>query len=242
MAAKKEKRPCKAIARQTGKPCRRPAEPGSDYCIFHGGGNQNAKGHGRPKGTPKSPNAGGPAWGNLNNLRHGAYSARLKPEALALFESIFDEYMADVVNPSATDRKALQRLAILEAKWQMAVTGNDEVPAEAVETIHRLLHRELKTLQVTRESKDSRSTGTTPAEVIAAIMMRVQERRTLMSTKRIAATDDDEQVIDAEFEETPVQADEPADDQVDAPPDDDQADDQAVEAQVDGDEMLSWWQ
>ncbi len=48
-------------------------------------------------------------------------------------------------------------------------------PPDALDILHRLLHRELKALQVTRESKDtSLSTGNSPAEVVAALFMKAQ--------------------------------------------------------------------
>ena len=178
--------------------------------------------------------------GSANAMTHGAYTPKMPEKQQALCDIVLAQYMRDVVNPSETDKMALERAAMLEAKVRFAL-ADETTPVLVLDILHRILHRELKTLQVTRESKDSRSTGTTPAEVIAAIMMKVQERRTLISTKRITAKDDDERVIDAEFEETPVPAEDPAEDQVEETPDDDQADDQAVEAQADGDDVLKWW-
>lgn len=171
----KVKRICKGNSRRTGLPCRNKAVPGSDYCKFHGGGALGNRGGGR-KGQRKPPGSGGPPpKGNVNGMKHGAYSTRLPPDEQGVFEKYLAEYLEDVPNPSVTDRRALERLAILETKWHVAVTIG--APADALDVLHRLLHRELKALQVTRESKDTaRTSGTTPAEVMAALLMRVKER------------------------------------------------------------------
>jgi hypothetical protein len=182
------KRQCKGTSHQTGNRCRCKAVPGSDYCIFHGGGALGNKG-GAKKGHKKVPGSGGPPpLGNTNGITHGAYSSRLPPEERPIFERHLEEYLADVPNPSVTDRHALERLAILETKWQVAVTQG--APPDALDILHRLLHRELKALQVTRESKDTaRTSGTTPAEVMASLLLRVRERAALPAP----------QVVDAEF-------------------------------------------
>jgi hypothetical protein len=203
---KKEKRICKGMSRLKNRPCRNEAVPGSDYCKFHGGGSVGGPGgKGRPKGSPKPAGAGGPAIGNTSGLRHGAYSSKLPPEEREVFEEILEAYLADVPNPSVTDRRALERLAILETKWQVAVTQG--APADALDVLHRLLHRELKALQVTRESKDTaRTSGTTPAEVVASLLLKIRERQALLPTPVAQA-----QVIDAEMVEV-GDADEPQED------------------------------
>jgi len=154
--------------------------PGSNYCIFHGGGALGNSG-GAKKGHKKVPGSGGPPpLGNTNGLRHGAYSSRLPKEEVPLYEEILEGYLRDVPNPSVTDRRALERLAILETKWQVAVTTAG-TPADALDVLHRLLHRELKALQVTRESKDTaRTSGTTPAEVVASLLLKIRERQALL--------------------------------------------------------------
>ena len=172
-----EKR-CKGICRHTGEPCKRRAELGSDYCWYHGAqalGNMGGKGV--PKGTPKPLGAGGPPpRGNTHAMTHGAYTQKLPAAQVSFFEEILAEYMGDVPNPSATDRRGLVRLAMYEAKL-LFVLGTEEPPIAALDVLHRHLHRELKALNVTRETKETSSTGTSPAEVIAAIMVKVAERR-----------------------------------------------------------------
>jgi len=184
---------CQGKKRSTGEPCGNWAFKGSDYCMFHGAqalGNKGGKG--RPKGSPKPPGAGGPATGNTSGIRHGAYSSRLPPEERPIYEELLEAYLADVPNPSVTDRRALERLAILETKWQVAVTSG--APADALDVLHRLLHRELKALQVTRESKDTaRTSGTTPAEVVASLLLKIRERQGMLPLPAEPV-----QVIDAE--------------------------------------------
>ena len=179
---KKDDVRCKATRRSAehwGEPCKNRPVAGSDYCKFHGGASVGKKtGKGRPKGSPKPEGAGGRPFGNQNALKHGAFSTRLLPDEQPAYEHFLEEYLSDVPNPSVTDRRALERLAVLEAKWHMAVMKN--APGEALETLQRLLHRELKVLQVTRESKESRQgTGNTPAEIMATLLMAVAERTSL---------------------------------------------------------------
>jgi hypothetical protein len=198
---------CRGKKRSTGEPCGNWAFPGSDYCMFHGAqalGNKGGKG--RPKGSPKPAGSGGPPpTDNTNSIRHGAYSSKLPPEEREVFEQILEAYLADVPNPSVTDRRALERLAILETKWQVAVTQG--APADALDVLHRLLHRELKALQVTRESKDTaRASGTTPAEVVASLLLKIRDRQGMLPVSAAQA-----QVIDAEMvEERQVDGDDDA--------------------------------
>ena len=197
-------RRCKGTSRRTGEPCKNRAFKGSDYCRFHGAqalGNKGGKG--RPKGSPKPPGSGGPPpKGNTNALKHGAYSSHLPPEQRPLFEEILADYMTDVSNPSATDRRTLIRLAIYETKLLYAV--QDNAPSDALDMLDRLLNRNLKALQVTRESKEtSRTTGATPAEVMGALLARVRERGLLPAPVPVEAEVIDVEVVEVEADDTP---------------------------------------
>jgi len=200
---KAEKRQCKGTSRQSGNRCRNHAVPGSDYCKFHGGG---AVGHkkagGRRKGSSKPPGSGGPPpKGNTNGWKHGAYSAHLPPEQRSLFEEILADYMTDVPNPSATDRRTLIRLAIYETKLLFAVQEN--APSDALDMLDRLLNRNLKALQVTRESKETtRTTGATPAEVMGALLGRMRERGMLPAPVQAEAEVIDVEVTEVETDDT----------------------------------------
>jgi hypothetical protein len=198
MAAEKRRR-CKATSRQSGERCKNKAVRGSDYCRLHGGGAVGNKGgKGVPKGTPKPPGAGGPPpRGNTNALKHGAYSSHLPPEQRPLFEEILADYMTDVPNPSATDRRTLIRLAIYETKLLYAV--QDNAPSDALDMLDRLLNRNLKALQVTRESKETtRTTGATPAEVMGALLARVRERGLLPAPVPVEADVIDVEVVEVQ--------------------------------------------
>ena len=194
---------CKATTKSTGQRCGNPAVTGYDVCRLHGANAKNRGG--RKKGCDNSKSRmGGAPKGNTNGVRHGVYSTRLPPEERELFEQHLEQYLADVPNPSVTDRHALERLAILETKWQVAVTQG--APADALDVLHRLLHRELKALQVTRESKDTaRTSGTTPAEVMAALLMKVRERAALAAPQPMEA-----EVIDVDAVEVQESGDDDA--------------------------------
>ena len=199
MAAVKKR--CKGTSRRTGEPCKNRAFKGSDYCQFHGAQALGNKG-GAKKGTPKPPGAGGPPpKGSTNALKHGAYSTRLPPDEQPIYEAYLEEYLDDVPNPSVTDRRALERLAILETKWHVAVTIG--ATAHSLDLLHRLLPRELKALQVTRESKDTaRTTGATPAEVMGALLARVRERGMLPAPPPEEAEVINVEVVEVEPDDT----------------------------------------
>ena len=188
-------RQCKARAKHSGERCNNPAVAGYEVCRMHGANPKNRGGS--QKGRKKPEGSGGPAFGNSNARKHGAYSAKLPPDERKLFEQNLEQYLSDVPNPSVTDRRALERLAILETKWQVAVTQG--APPDALDTLHRLLHRELKALQVTRESKDTaRTSGTTPAEVMAALIAKVRERGALPPPQPVQAEIIDAEVVEVE--------------------------------------------
>ncbi len=195
---KAKKKICKGFRRSAGhkgEPCKMRAVEGSDYCKYHGGGAVGKKtGKGRPKGSPKPKGSNSFKKGHTKSIKHGAYSPRLLPEEQPIYEAYLDEYMKDVQNPSVTDRRALERLAVLETKWHTAVTQGAQ--PDALDILHRLLHRELKALQVTRESKDNTNlTGNSPAEVVAALLMKV---RAVDEPRQVNALEHDPDVIDVE--------------------------------------------
>jgi len=193
-------RQCKSRAKHSGEQCKNPAVAGYEVCRMHGANPKNRGG--TPKGRKKPEGSGGRPFGNSNARKHGAYSAKLPPDERKLFEQNLEQYLSDVPNPSVTDRRALERLAILETKWQVAVTQG--APPDALDTLHRLLHRELKALQVTRESKDTaRTSGTTPAEVMAALIAKVRERGALPPPQPVQAEIIDAEVVEVEQSDRP---------------------------------------
>ena len=172
MAFKNLRNQCTAHSKKTGERCGAPAVTGYNVCYHHGANLKNPGG--RPKGCKKPAGSGAPPWGKQNALKHGAYTPRLQPGEQPMYEALLAEYMEDVPNPTVTDRHAISRLAVIETKWHTAVTQG--APADALDVLHRLLHRELKALQITRESKDSSANqGNSPAEVVATLLMKVRE-------------------------------------------------------------------
>lgn len=173
MAFKNLRNRCTAHSKKTGERCGAPAVTGYNVCYHHGANLKNPGG--RPKGCKKPAGSGAPPWGKQNALKHGVYTPKLQPDEQPMYEALLAEYMQDVPHPTVTDRHAISRLAVLETKWHTAVTQG--APADALDVLHRLLHRELKALQVTRESKDSSSNnmGTSPVEVFAEMLMRVRQ-------------------------------------------------------------------
>jgi hypothetical protein len=185
------KNQCTAHSKRTGERCKNPAVTGYNVCRHHGANPKNRGGRTKGCDNSKSRQGGAPKQ-NVNGIKHGAYSSRLPPEERPIYEELLAEYLRDVPNPSVTDRRALERLAILETKWQVAVTT--AAPPDALDILHRLLHRELRALQVTRESKDTaRTSGTTPAEVVASLLLKIRERQGMLPQPAEPV-----QVIDAE--------------------------------------------
>jgi len=173
---------CQALSRQTGKRCKLRRIQPSKFCKFHGGqnvggpGNRKSKGNFKP-GDPKPPGSGrGAEPGNTRAMSHGATTTAMSPAMQTLADSILIRYTSGAESISEPDMMAFERVAGIEAKFRLAL-ANDETPPLMLDIIHRTLHRELKALKATREMRESSSTGTTPAEVIAAIMLKVAERK-----------------------------------------------------------------
>jgi hypothetical protein len=194
MAFKDAKR-CKAHSKRTGEPCKNPAVIGFDVCRMHGAHGPGSKKPGRQPGCEKPEGSGGPAWRNTNALKHGAYSSRLPPDETPFYEALLAEYMEDVPNPTATDSHGLQRLAVIETKWQTAVS--EGAPPDALERLGRMLHVQLKELRLTREARGApAAVGTSPAEVVADLLARV--RRSQMETSQAVAPAPDEAAAEDE--------------------------------------------
>jgi len=143
---------------------------------------------GRPPGSPKPEGSGGPAWGNTNALKHGAYSSRLTPEEAERADALLAEYLEDLPHPTVTDRHGLERLAVIEAKWLTAVESG--APPEALDKLSRMLHLELQELQLTREAQGRpASEGTSAAEVFTELLARARQYE--IERQRQATSDPD---------------------------------------------------
>jgi hypothetical protein len=171
---------CHGKSRRTGKPCGQPAVTGSNFCRLHGGG---ALGNRSRTGMPKPPGSGAPPpKGNMNGWKHGAYSSRLPPAEQDRYEKIRASYDELFENANAIDNDCIHRLAMFQTKLEAAIENG--APGDAIEALQRMIHRELKALQATRESKDNgKSTGTSPAEVIAALLSQARGRAALPPAK-----------------------------------------------------------
>ena len=181
---KKDDVRCKATRRSAehwGEPCKNRPVAGSDYCKFHGGASVGLKnGKGRPKGSPKPEGAGGRPLGNQNALKHGAYSARLAPDELPLYEAIKSRFTEELGkdNLSASDERLIHQLAVLSAKFDTAVEKG--APPEALNMLNKTILDLLRELKATRASKDlGPQGGNTPAEIMATLLMAVAERKEL---------------------------------------------------------------
>lgn len=180
MTAEKQRR-CKGLLRHTGERCRGKAVKGSDYCRRHGAQALGNKG-GAKKGTPKPLGSGRDLpKGHMLAVKHGGYSARLLPEQQEHYERIkaaFEEELGGDENLSASDRLLIFRLATNGAKITAALE-RDAQP-EAVVPLQRLELELLRELKATRASKDTpRASGTTPAEVVAALLARYRAHQAL---------------------------------------------------------------
>ncbi len=168
---------CKGLSRRTGERCKNLAWPGSDYCRSHGAQALGHKGKSRPKGSPKPPGSGGrPPKGNTSAMTYGAYTNKMPAEMKALRESLLIRYMRAVDSPTDIDQMTLERAAALETKLVFAL-ADPECPASTIDILTRVLHRELKSLKITREQQESSSSGTTYAEVVASIVKKVEARK-----------------------------------------------------------------
>ena len=163
---------CKATSKQTGEQCRNWAKPGYPVCRFHGAG-------GRPAVMPKKPPTARVKKGNQNGRKHGAYSARLLPNELGVYEAIKAEFAEELgaQNLTASDQRLIHQLAVVSAKFDSAVENG--APPDALQMLNRMVLDLLRELKATRATKDGGSlTGSTPAEVMAALFMKVTASRT----------------------------------------------------------------
>lgn len=165
---------CTAHSKRTGERCRNPAVTGYTVCYHHGANPDNPGG--REKGCDNSKSrSGGAPPGNANGMKHGAYSARLPEDQRDRYDELRERYLQVFESTNAIDRDCIHRLALFQVKLELAI--ENAASGDALEALQRMIHRELKALRATRELKDtSRSTGTTPAEVMGMLIARVRER------------------------------------------------------------------
>ena len=194
MSTKSRKQQCTAKAKSTGERCQRWAVAGSNVCRLHGSGGDRSRA-GRPKGYPKS-GGGPPPKGNHNALKHGAYSARMLPEEQDRYEAIKARFEKELgsTDLSAADERLIHQLAAVSAKFDVALEKG--APPDALTHLSRLVMDHLRELKATRASKDNTGlTGNSPAEVVAALLMKV---RAVDEPRQVNALTHDPDVIDVE--------------------------------------------
>ena len=187
---------CTARSKRTGERCRNPAVTGYTVCYHHGANPTNRGG--RDKGCDNSKSRRGSApLGNTNAMKHGAYASRLPEDQRDRYEELRGRYTEVFVSTNAIDRDCIHRLALFQVKLELAIENG--ATGEPLEALQRMIHRELKALRATREMKDdSRSTGTTPAEVMGALLARVRERGLLPPPPTLEAEIIDAEVVEVE--------------------------------------------
>jgi len=168
---------CTARSKRTGERCRNPAVTGYTVCYHHGANPANRGG--REKGCDNSRSrAGGAPHGNANALKHGAYASRLPEDQRDRYEELRERYTEVFVSTNAIDRDCIHRLALFQVKLELAIENG--ATGEPLEALQRMIHRELKALRATREMKDdSRTSGNSPAEVVAMILAKARARGVL---------------------------------------------------------------
>lgn len=187
---------CTATSKRTGKRCPNPSVTGYNVCYHHGANPTNHGG--RKKGCKKPAGAGGPAWGNTNALKHGAYSARMAPDEQPYFEAIkaeFEQELGGSEKLSASDRLLVFRLAFNAAK----MTGAFQKGADAAAVLahHRMEMDLLRELKATRATQNDPSAGgTSAAEVMAELLTRVRARAISLQQPTVHPEGDD--VIECE--------------------------------------------
>ena len=186
MPVNPEKKRCHAKSKHSGKQCSSWAVHGYTVCRMHGAGGATPEAEakerrtlipGGPPGTPPPPR---PPLGHQRARKHGAYSARLLPDEQEVYEQVKAQFEAELgtENLSASDQRLIHQLAVFSAKFDCA-SGKD-APGEALQVLSRQVVEHLRELKATRATKEGGpSTGNTPAEVLAALYLKVTSARAI---------------------------------------------------------------
>jgi len=142
---------CKGISRSTGEQCRQPAMKDSDYCRFHVD---------RGSDDPSTPGANkssaeklkGAQSGNLNALKHGAYSMTLLPEEEEIYRAKRAEFIGQLGKVDVFDAQVVHLLTLISTKLDVAAGMG--APAEALIPISNEILKLLRSLKETRDSRD----------------------------------------------------------------------------------------
>jgi hypothetical protein len=96
------------------------------------------------------------------------------PEEQEAYERIKAQFETELgtENLTASDQRLIHQLAVISAKFDVA--SEKGAPPDALSMLNRMVLDLLRELKATRASKDNvGSTGNTPAEVMAALFLKV---------------------------------------------------------------------
>jgi hypothetical protein len=144
---------CKATSSSTGKPCRQPAIKGTDFCRFHQPDSSGVKSKSKVETPSRKP--GKP--GNANARKHGAYSSRLLPEEIPLYEEKREAFTAALGEVDVFDEQIVHLLALISVKADASMMQGAEHAAYGG-MIKQILDL-MKELKATRASKDPVEAG-----------------------------------------------------------------------------------
>ena len=173
-----DKKQCSARSSQTGKPCSAWAVHGFKVCRMHGAGGATPEVRaarlatlipGGPPGTPPPPP---PPLGHQRARKHGAYTSKLLPEEQEEHARLMKKFSRGLGPLDDFDEELVDVLALCLTKVRSCAAAG--APAEAVMPWAKLVLEHMRELKATRASKDIvGSTGNTPAEVMAALFLKV---------------------------------------------------------------------
>jgi hypothetical protein len=140
--------PCQGTSSSTGGPCRQPAIKGTDFCRFHHPDSSAVKGPAPARATARKRGK----QGNVNARKHGAYSSRLLPEELPLYDEKREAFTAALGEVDVFDEQIVHLLALISVKVDAAMMqGADHAAYGGM--IKQILDL-MKELKATRASKD----------------------------------------------------------------------------------------
>jgi len=145
---------CKAISKITGKPCSQPAMSGSDYCRIHKDEFLTEEaGEETPDWQAGSEhrNKGGQE-GNINAVKHGAYSMQLLPEEESVYQEMNKAFTQQLGEVDAFDNHVVHFLSLLSAK--VNISASRGAPAEALIPVVREVIRLMRSLKETRDTRE----------------------------------------------------------------------------------------
>jgi len=145
---------CKAVSKITGKPCSQPAMSGSDYCRIHKNEfSTEESGEEIPEAQAGFDHRNkGAQQGNVNAVKHGAYSMQLLPEEESVYQEMNKVFIQQLGEVDAFDNHVVHFLSLLSAK--VNISASRGAPAEALIPVVREVIRLIRSLKETRDTRD----------------------------------------------------------------------------------------